>query len=196
MKNSGCEIVHTQSFVEPHFFYSEPASRVDVDSQKIYLTSNKYFIIIMLDVKQIGGNMEPIKKLIKQAATQIDREREKFANSLGITGVQMTVLDFVFNQADHIVSQHQLEEEFNLRRSTVTIMLQRMEKRGLIKKLDDKKDKRKKLVTLTDKSINLIPEIKGYMQADDQDLRKKFTDNEIDVATAILNYIKGGKADD
>lgn len=140
--------------------------------------------------------MEPIKKLIKQVATQIDREREKFANSLGITGVQMTVLDFIFNQADHIVSQHRLEEEFDLQRSTVTIMLQRMGKRGLVKKLDDKKDKRKKLVALTDKSINLIPEIKRYMQVDDQKLRKKFTAREMDIATEILNYIKKGENDE
>lgn len=38
--------------------------------------------------------METLKKLIKQAATQIDREREIFANSLGVTGVQMSVIDF------------------------------------------------------------------------------------------------------
>lgn len=140
--------------------------------------------------------MEPIKKLIKQAATQIDREREKFANSLGITGVQMTVLDFIFNQSDHIASQHRLEKEFDLQRSTVTIMLQRMEKRDLVKKLDDKKDKRKKLVALTNKSINLIPEIKKYMQVDDLNLRKKFTDCEMDIATEVLNYIKKGEYDE
>lgn len=111
----------------------------------------------MLDIKQTRGIMEPIKKLIKQAATQIDRECEKFANTLGITGVQMSVLDFISNQSDYFVSQHSLEEEFNLRRSTVTIMIRRMEKRDLVKRLDDKNDKRKKLITLTSKSINLIP---------------------------------------
>lgn len=36
----------------------------------------------MLDIKQTRGIMEPIKKLIKQAATQIDRECEKFASTL------------------------------------------------------------------------------------------------------------------
>lgn len=41
--------------------------------------------------------METLKKLIKQAATQIDREREIFANSLGVTGVQMSVIDFLSN---------------------------------------------------------------------------------------------------
>lgn len=41
--------------------------------------------------------MEPIKKLVKQATTQIERERNHFAASLNITGTQMSVIDFLSN---------------------------------------------------------------------------------------------------
>ena len=88
--------------------------------------------------------METLKKLIKQATTQIDRERENFANSLGVTGVQMSVIDFLSNHQNNLASQNEIEHEFNIKRSTTTIMLQRMEKRGLIVRVDDPKDKRKK----------------------------------------------------
>ena len=79
--------------------------------------------------------MEPIKKVIKQSSVQIDRERETFANTLGITGVQMTTLDFISNHQNQTVSQHEIEKELDLKRSTVTIMIQRMEKRDLVKRV-------------------------------------------------------------
>lgn len=41
--------------------------------------------------------MEPIKKLVKQAITQIEQERDHFATSLNITGTQMSVIDYLSN---------------------------------------------------------------------------------------------------
>ena len=96
--------------------------------------------------------MEPIKKVIKQSSVQIDRERETFANTLGITGVQMTTLDFISNHQNQTVSQHEIEKELDLKRSTVTIMIQRMEKRDLVKRVTNAVDKRQKDVSLTAKS--------------------------------------------
>lgn len=137
--------------------------------------------------------MEPIKKLIKQAATQIDRERDQFAKSLGITGVQMSTLDFISNQEDQIASQHAIEEEFDLRRSTVTIMIQRMEKHDLVRRIPNKNDKRQKLVTLTLKSEQILPKIKQYMINDDQEVREHFSEAELDVVKKVLNYVKSGE---
>ena len=104
--------------------------------------------------------METLKKLIKQATTQIDRERENFANSLGVTGVQMSVIDFLSNHQNNLASQNEIEHEFNIKRSTTTIMLQRMEKRGLIVRVDDPKDKRKKQAQLTESDMN--PKVRTY----------------------------------
>ena len=136
--------------------------------------------------------MEPIKKLIKQAATQIDRERDQFAKSLGITGVQMSTLDFISNQEDQIASQHSIEEEFDLRRSTVTIMIQRMEKHDLVRRIPNKNDKRQKLVTLTPKSKQILPKVKQYMINDDQKMRRYFSEDEFAIVKKVLNYVKSG----
>jgi DNA-binding MarR family transcriptional regulator len=140
--------------------------------------------------------MEPLKKLIKQATAQIDRERELFASQLKITGVQMSVIDFLSNHKNYIASQNEIEHEFNIQRSTTTIMLQRMEKRGLIIRIDNDKDKRKKQAQLTEKSLKLVPRIKQYMKQDNQEVVHNLSTAEIDVIASFLQDIRDGRAND
>ena len=136
--------------------------------------------------------MEPLKKLITQANTQINHEREQFSRTLGITGIQMSVIDFMANHQNH-VSQQKIEQEFGIRRSTTTIMIKRMERHGLVHQIPDPTDKRKKLVELTDKAIPLIKPIKEFIKNDDLQIRQAFSDDELAVVIKILNYIREDK---
>lgn len=140
--------------------------------------------------------METLKKLIKQATTQIDRERENFANSLGVTGVQMSVIDFLSNHQNNLASQNEIEHEFNIKRSTTTIMLQRMEKRGLIVRVDDPKDKRKKQAQLTESALKIVPKIRQYMKQDNEEGLDNLSMKDVNTITAFLRGIKEGKAND
>lgn len=140
--------------------------------------------------------METLKKLIKQATTQIDRERENFANSLGVTGVQMSVIDFLSNHQNNLASQNEIEHEFNIKRSTTTIMLQRMEKRGLIVRVDDPKDKRKKQTQLTESALKIVPKIRQYMKQDNEEVLDNLSMKDVNTITAFLRGIKEGKAND
>lgn len=140
--------------------------------------------------------METLKKLIKQATTQIDRECENFANSLGVTGVQMSVIDFLSNHQNNLASQNEIEHEFNIKRSTTTIMLQRMEKRGLIVRVDDPKDKRKKQAQLTESALKIVPKIRQYMKQDNEEVLDNLSMKDVNTITAFLRGIKEGKAND
>ena len=140
--------------------------------------------------------METLKKLIKQATTQIDRERENFANSLGVTGVQMSVIDFLSNHQNNLASQNEIEHEFNIKRSTTTIMLQRMEKRGLIVRVDDPKHKRKKQAQLTESALKIVPKIRQYMKQDNEEVLDNLSMKDVNTITAFLRGIKEGKAND
>lgn len=140
--------------------------------------------------------METLKKLIKQAATQIDREREIFANSLGVTGVQMSVIDFLSNHENSLASQNEIEHEFNIKRSTTTIMLQRMEKYGLIIRVNDPKDKRKKQAQLTESALKIVPKIRQHMKQDNEEVLGNLSMKDVNIITAFLKNIKEGKAND
>lgn len=136
--------------------------------------------------------MEPVKKAVKQATTQIERERDSFARSIGITGAQMSVIDFMSNQPGHSCPQSGIEHEFDIKRSTTTTMVQRMEKRGLIERVSAPDDKRQKLVKLLPEAEAMIPKIREYMINDDQKLRKHFSKADITTVERVLAFIQKG----
>lgn len=135
---------------------------------------------------------KPIKMLIKQANVQANRERNEFAKTLRITGVQMSVIDFLSNQADNSAFQHDIEQELDIRRSTTTVLIQRMEKNDLVKRVVAPTDKRKKKVQLTSKARGLVGQIKEYVKNDDLELLSHFSEEEIQNTVKVLEFIKTG----
>ncbi|WP_100065744.1 MarR family winged helix-turn-helix transcriptional regulator [Miniphocaeibacter massiliensis] len=74
----------------------------------------------------------------------------------GVTGVQARVLNFIVREGNNNqVFQKKIEEEFRLRRSTVTGIVQLMEERELITREISKEDARAKKIKLTKKGIEL-----------------------------------------
>lgn len=136
--------------------------------------------------------MEPIKKLVKQASVQVDRERDAFARSLGITGAQLSTIDFLSNQKNNSADQNAIEHEFGIKRSTTTIMLQRMEKHGLIQRITDSHDKRRKKVQLTSKSLELVEPIKNNIAQEDKKFLGEISPQERKIVTKILEMIIDG----
>lgn len=133
--------------------------------------------------------MEPIRKLIKQAAKGIDQHSSDFAKEMKLTRAQMATIDFLGKQPGQMVKQRVIEEEFAIKRSTTTIMLQRMEKRGLVSRLPDPTDKRQKLVKLTDEAKDLLPGIHEEIKDDDLELLDHFSQADLDTVRRFLKYI-------
>jgi len=133
--------------------------------------------------------MEPIRKLIKQAAKGIDQHSSDFAKEMKLTRGQMSTIDFLGKQPGYMAKQRVIEEEFAIRRSTTTIMLQRMEKKGLVARLPDPADKRQKLVKLTDKAEELLPRVIEDIKDDDLQLMDHFSEEELATVRRFLKYI-------
>lgn len=133
--------------------------------------------------------MEPIRKLIKQAAKGIDQHSSDFAKEMKLTRAQMATIDFLGKQPGQMVKQRVIEEEFAIKRSTTTIMLQRMEKRGLVSRLPDPTDKRQKLVKLTDEAKDLLPGIQEEIKDDDLEILDHFSQADLDTVRRFLKYI-------
>lgn len=132
---------------------------------------------------------KPIGKLVRKAATQVARQMDHFAQRYGLTGLQMSVIDFIAHQPDYRISQRAIEREFGIQRSTTTVMLQRMEKHALVTRQPAQHDHRQREVLLTPKSTQLVSVVRDFIAKDDQDLRKHFTEDELTSATKLLSYI-------
>ena len=73
-----------------------------------------------------------------------------------ITVSQAYVIDFITDNNDRDVFQKDLEMEFDLKRSSVSLMLNNMEKHDLIKRVPVAEDARLKKIILTEKYFRIF----------------------------------------
>ena len=91
--------------------------------------------------------------------------------SLGLTGVQGRVMHYILVKcADGPVFQRDVENAFDLSRSTATGILQLMEKNGLILRENMASDARLKSLIPTEKAVRLDAQIGEYLQQTEQRL--------------------------
>ncbi|WP_125567197.1 MarR family winged helix-turn-helix transcriptional regulator [Companilactobacillus insicii] len=109
--------------------------------------------------------------LIKKANNAVNRDADKFAQTLGLTSVQISIIDYVSREENKKdIFQKDVESEFNIRRATATSALKLMEERDLIVRVPMKKDARLKRIILTPKSHILSKKICEYFDHAEQNM--------------------------
>lgn len=126
--------------------------------------------------------------LLKIASTQLTRRFDAFAKKYDTTWVQMSIIDFLSHHKDQELFQRDIEQEFYIQRSTATITLQRMEKKGLILRVPSTLDARQKSVYLTDKAHALEEKISTYMLHQQQAIEANFTTEELTTVEKFLKF--------
>ena len=127
-------------------------------------------------------------RVVKIASNQLSREFDKFAKPYDLTGTQMSIIDFLSHDWKEEYFQQDIEKEFNIQRSTTTVLLQRMEKKELIYRQVSQKDARQKSVHLTQKAQDLVAECRSYFQLQEKELEERFSEDEIAIFEKILDY--------
>ena len=100
------------------------------------------------------------------------------------------VIGYLYENRDRVVLQKEFEKEFNLRRSTVTTILQTMEKNGLIERRNIKDDARQRQLVLTEKAELIHKLISKEMKALDDRIVKNIDKDELDIFYKVLFSIK------
>lgn len=134
-----------------------------------------------------------VGRLVKKASNQLGRQFDQFAKAYDLTGMQMAIIDFLSYAEDKEYWQRDIEREFNIQRSTTTVLLQRMEKKQLIYRQVSQADARQKSVHLTFKAESLAKECQNYFQQADNRLEQLFSTQEIDACMEILYYYMSGQ---
>ena len=129
-----------------------------------------------------------IGRLVKKASNQLGREFDQFAKPFDLTGMQMSIIDFISYGLKEEYFQQDIEKEFNIQRSTTTVLLQRMEKKELIYRQVSQEDARQKSVHLTQKAQDLVAECRSYFQLQEKELEERFSEDEIAIFEKILDY--------
>lgn len=129
-----------------------------------------------------------IGKEVINLANQIKRKIGKESAEYGITSIQGRIIGFLYWEASkRDIFQKDIETEFNIRRSSVTSVLQLMEKNELIKRVSVSEDARLKKIILTEKGVEIQEHVHKCIDKLEKELSEGFTDDEINV---FLHFIE------
>ena len=113
----------------------------------------------------------PVGFVFKQINNVYEKEFNNLLRTLGITASQCAVLDYLFSSRKEEVNQRDIEKALSLKNPTVTGLLKRLDEKGFILIVPSNRDKRCKIVYLTEKAYD----IQRRMEADRKKIDKKLT---------------------
>ena len=88
------------------------------------------------------------------------------------------------------VYQKDLEELFNMRRSTISGILKNMEKNNLIERIDSPKDARIKQIILTESSKKIGNTIKKQRDIYEKKLKQNISNDDLEIFYKVIDQIK------
>lgn len=106
------------------------------------------------------------------------------------TPTQMQIIEYIIDHNDECVYQKDLEEILNLRRATVSGVLQTMEKNGLIERSFHDEDARVKRIILNDKAKNIFSKNKKRMEELEKVIIKGIPNDKLIVFSEVLGMMK------
>lgn len=126
---------------------------------------------------------ESLRQLGNLMTKQINLNLEKF----DLTFAQSSILLYVMINKDKKINQRQIEQEFSLSNPTVNGILNRLEKKNLIKRINDEKDKRIKNIVPLSLAYDFIETIKETKENIEKIMIRNITNNELNT---FLNVIE------
>lgn len=131
---------------------------------------------------------EQIGILLKNLNNDLQRYSDREAKKMGITQVQMGIIDFIYrNEANRELHQTDVEQEFNIQKSSVTALLQLMEKKSLIVRAPSKQDSRYKILLLTAKARKLAKRIRAFYDQNETEIRNILGDDSEKFIKDVVN---------
>lgn len=137
-----------------------------------------------------------IGKMVINLSNKVHRSLSKQSAKFGVTGVQGRVLGYIYyNSGKKDIFQKDIEEDFNIRRSSVTSILQLMEKKGYIRRISVSEDARLKKLVLTDKGMEIQKNVYDSIVEFEKSLRDELNEEELNTLVDLINRLSKKIAD-
>lgn len=136
------------------------------------------------------------KELIRCFSKDMDEvvELNNKPGGCNVTLTQVQIIEYIIEHQDKEVYQRELEDVLNLRRATVSGVLQTMEKNGLVERVGHLDDARVKKIILKDKARELFSYNKLKIQDMEKAILKGIDDNELEIFSKVLGMMKNNIA--
>lgn len=137
-----------------------------------------------------------IGKEIMIFSNKIVRRINREAGKYGLTAVQSRILGFIYHNADKKdIFQKDIEEDLQIRRSSVTSVLQLMEKNEYIRRVRVSEDGRLKKIILTEKGSKVQNKVYSYILDFEKVLTDELSEDEFRMFMALISRLSK-KVDD
>lgn len=125
-------------------------------------------------------NKYEIGKEVQMLSRKIKRNLDETFVGCGVTGVQVFILDFINRESkNRKVYAKDIENEFDLRKATITGILNNLEQHELIKRITVDADTRLKELIVTEKALDIINEIEKKLKKFDKQLINNISEDEL-----------------
>ncbi len=142
-------------------------------------------MVFILKKRHIGFEIKLADNLIKRSLEATKPKELDMA-----TGCHSFALRFFAENSDRDIFQKDFEENFSIRRSTATKILQLMEKNGLIERKKVENDARLKKIVLTKKALDIHNKAVENIEVLEQNMLKGISKEEIENFLKVLDKIK------
>ncbi len=130
-----------------------------------------------------------LKSIVNSICRQITK-RTTCTEVEHLTTMQIWIMHYLYENQCRDIYQRDLEIDFNIRRSTVTGILQVLERKGFISRQSVAHDARLKKITLTEKAVALYQGILQNIFLLEQKMTETITEEEWIVFYTVLDKIK------
>lgn len=153
------------------------------------MTNKKLRIRIVRQRTKRGANMgkNEIGKYIQIVSRQLKRNMDETLSKYNVTGVQSMLIGYISRKSKQgDVFAKDIEEEFDMRKATVTGIIQLMETNGFIIRKAKQEDCRLKSIVLTPRALQIEKMIKKQISITEKTMVKDMTKEEQEIFLKLL----------
>ena len=119
-----------------------------------------------------------VGKFVKIFNNMLDSKVNRDYRKWDLTCSQHAIIAYLFDHKSVETTQRDLEETFSLKNPTVTGLLNLLEKKGMIQRVTNPKDRRSNIIKLTEKSLALEKQLTASRKMAEDAILKGFTPDE------------------
>lgn len=127
--------------------------------------------------------------LIKKAALVIEKLSNHVLAPYELTNTQYKILMLLYRNPGRPIRQIDIEAHFAMTNPTVTGIIQNLEKKGLVQRIQNPDDKRSKLLTLTEQAVSMEKELRALGESLEKRVTEKLTEDESQQLIVLLKKI-------
>ncbi len=130
--------------------------------------------------KDIGRHLAELNNLIHRQMLKIGRTGDCYdKENSAISNASSCIIAYLYDHNSDDIFQRDLENEFHVRRSTMSKVLTALEQKGFIQRIAVKSDRRLKKIVLTDKASAMADELKQTRTRLEQRLMSNISEAEL-----------------